>query len=105
MVLAANRLVELGGGYVIASRGEVIFEFALPIAGLMSERPFEEVAEKTRQLEEILLGELGCTFPTRPIMGLNFLCLPNIPKFGFTDKGLISTSELALVDTLVQVDG
>lgn len=102
MALAANRLVELGGGYSIAVDGKLLFELPLPIAGLMSERPLEEVAEQTRMLEAILLEELGCTFPTRPIMSLNFLCLPNIPKFGFTDKGLVS-SELAIVDTLLKL--
>ena len=69
----------------------------------MSDRPLQEVAEKTRRLEELLQGDLGCTFPTRPIMSLNFLCLPNIPKFGFTDKGLVSAQQLSLVDALVQL--
>lgn len=101
MALAANRIADIGGGYVVAAEGKVLFELPLPIAGLMSDRPIAEVAALTQKLEELLLGELGCTFPTRPIMTLNFLCLPNIPKFGFTDKGLVSAHHLALVDALV----
>lgn len=103
MAVAANRLAELGGGYAIAVDGNVVFELALPIAGLMSDQPFDRVAEQTKRLESMLIEDLGCTFPTRPIMALNFLCLPNIPKFGFTDKGLVSSQELVLIDSLLEL--
>ena len=36
MAVAVNRLIELGGGFVVADGGEVTAELALPIAGLMS---------------------------------------------------------------------
>ena len=41
--LAANRLSKIEGGFVVAAGGEVLAELALPVAGLMSLEPFEEV--------------------------------------------------------------
>ena len=45
MAVAVNRLIELGGGFVVAEGGKVTAELALPMAGLMSLQPFEMVAE------------------------------------------------------------
>ncbi len=101
MAAAANRLIEIGGGYAIALDGQAIFDLPLPIAGLFSEMSLEEVAAKTERLEALLQQSLGCRLPTQPLMSLNFLCLPNIPKFGFTDKGMVSTHDIAIVETVL----
>ena len=45
MALAANRLAEIGGGWVLVSGGEVIDEVLYEVGGLMSARPPEEVAD------------------------------------------------------------
>ena len=45
MALCAARAQALGGGLVVARDGEVRGELALPIAGLLSDAPLEEVAE------------------------------------------------------------
>ena len=45
MALCAARAQELGGGLVVARDGEVRGELPLPIAGLLSDAPVEEVAE------------------------------------------------------------
>src|SRR5829696_6180985 len=42
---AVNRVIALQGGFVVMSGGAVRAELALPIAGLMSDRPFEEVRD------------------------------------------------------------
>jgi adenine deaminase len=104
MAAAANRVIENGGGYAVALDGKNVFNLPLPIAGLYSDAPLEVIAEKTKQLEALLLGELGCTLGTRPLMSLNFLCLPNIPNFGFTDRGMVGTRDLALVDGVLAVE-
>ena len=46
MALAANRLGEIEGGFVVAAGGKVLAELALPVAGLMSLEPFETVRDK-----------------------------------------------------------
>jgi adenine deaminase len=45
MAVAANRLGEIEGGFVVVEGGRVLAELALPVAGLMSLRSFEEVRE------------------------------------------------------------
>lgn len=44
MAVAVNRVIELHGGMAAAAAGRVAAELALPVAGLMSRRPFAEVA-------------------------------------------------------------
>ncbi len=46
MALAANRLAEMNGGQVVIKDGQVIGEVLLPIAGLMSSKRAEVVAEE-----------------------------------------------------------
>ena len=43
MALAANRLGQIEGGFVVVENGVVLAELALPVAGLMSLLSFEEV--------------------------------------------------------------
>ena len=46
ILACARRLQELGGGCVVADGGEVIGELALPVAGLLSAAPVEEVVAR-----------------------------------------------------------
>ena len=48
MALAANRLQEVGGGFVVVSKGKELALVELPIAGLMSDERAEIVARKVR---------------------------------------------------------
>ena len=54
MALAAGRVRELGGGIVVVRGGDVIFELALPIAGMMSGLPFAGVVGRNRELTRVL---------------------------------------------------
>jgi adenine deaminase len=103
IAVALNRLIELGGGYAIAVDGKIVCELPLPIAGLMSEAPLAEVAEQTGRIERMLVEQLGCTFQTRTLGALNFLCLPNMPHYGFTDHGLVDSNKITLVDPVVSL--
>ena len=96
MAVAVNRLIALGGGFTVASEGEVIAELALPIAGLMSLQPFEPVAEKLYQLRAAARG-LGCTLP-EPFLQAAFLALPVIPHLKMTDRGLFDVDAFAFVE-------
>ena len=50
MILAVERLAEVGGGMIAVADGEVLALVELPIAGLISDRPVAEVAEQTLAL-------------------------------------------------------
>src|SRR4029077_4052031 len=60
MAAAVNRLIELKGGFAAAVDGKVVAELALPIAGLMSDRPFEEVEQGLRKLRSAV-SAMGTT--------------------------------------------
>ena len=104
MALAANTVAAAGGGYCTVADGRVLALLALPIAGLLSDRPLPEVAADLEAVERSLVDDLGCTLPYRPVYALNFMCLPNIPLVGVTDRGIVETGSFALVPPLV-VDG
>ncbi len=98
MLAAARRLSEIGGGLVVVSEGRVLGELPLPIAGLMSDRPAEEVAAGIKRLEA-RLGELGVSLST-PFMYLSFLALSVIPELRVTDQGVVDVTRFELVPLL-----
>lgn len=87
MVIAANRVIELGGGLVVVNNGNILTELPLPIAGLMSDLSSHEVAEKLYTIKEVL-KELGSKLPDL-FMTLSFIQLSVIPKLKITDQGLV----------------
>jgi adenine deaminase len=95
MALAANRLIDLGGGFVAVSGGEVRAELALPIAGLMSDQPFETVTHKLEALRAAV-GAMGCVLD-EPFVQLAFLALPVIPHLKITDLGLVDVDRFELI--------
>jgi adenine deaminase len=96
MAGAVNRLREIGGGYVVASGGEVLAELALPLAGLISLETFEVVRAALIPLRRAA-GDLGCTLP-EPFLQVSFLPLPVIPHMKITDFGLFDVDRFALVE-------
>jgi adenine deaminase len=95
MALCAARAQELGGGLVVACDGEVRGELPLPIAGLLSDAPLEQVAEGLEGLQD-LLREQGVEIAA-PFMTLSFLALSVIPSLKITDRGLVDVDAFALV--------
>ncbi len=96
LLTAAERIKALGGGQVVVREGKVLAELPLPIAGLLSPLPYEEVISRLTRLKEAAY-ELGCPLED-PFMSLSFLALPVIPKLKITDLGLVDVENFALVD-------
>ncbi len=95
MAVAANRLIALGGGFVAVSDGVVRAELALPIAGLMSDQPFETVTHRLEELRSAVRG-MGCVL-AEPFVQLAFLALPVIPHLKITDRGLVDVDRFELI--------
>jgi adenine deaminase len=94
MRTAIAALVSAGGGLAAALGERVLALVPLPLAGLMSDRPIEEVRDGV----ELLLAaarELGCTGD--PFMTLSFLALEVIPSLKLTDRGLVDVERSQLV--------
>ncbi|MCL5775615.1 adenine deaminase [Limibaculum sp. FT325] len=95
MAAAVNRLIALGGGFVAAREGEIVAELALPLMGLISDRPAAEVEAGLRRLRDALRA-MGCPLDD-PFIQLAFLPLPVIPSLKITDLGLFDVDRFALV--------
>jgi adenine deaminase len=95
MVRAARRLGEIGGGMVAVHDRGIKAELALPVAGLMSDAPAEEVVAASRALGEAAAA-LGCTLEA-PFHSLGFLALSVIPELKITDHGLIDVESFSIV--------
>ncbi|MCB1348873.1 MAG: adenine deaminase, partial [Maritimibacter sp.] len=95
MALAANRLGEIEGGFVVTHGGKVLAELALPVAGLMSLGSFEEVHDRLVELRAAALS-LGVTLE-EPFLQLAFLALPVIPALKITDRGMVDVTRFEII--------
>lgn len=95
MAVAANRLITLGGGFVAVRDGAVLAELALPVAGLVSLRSFEDVAHDLVRLRATV-QQMGCSL-AEPFLQLAFLALPVIPHLKITDMGMVDVDRFELI--------
>jgi adenine deaminase len=89
---AIERLKRLQGGQVAVRDGKVVAELPLPIAGLVSDRPLDEVIQRLDKLNAAA-NAMGCKLEA-PFMTLSFLSLSPIPELKLTDQGLIDATHL-----------
>jgi adenine deaminase len=87
MGIAAEYLQEIGGGIAIVSGGNIVGSLPLPIGGLMSDVPLEQMQDELEEMLEIAYG-MGVSRDYDPFMTLAFLALPVIPELKVTDLGL-----------------
>jgi len=99
MAKAANRLGEVGGGVVFFSEGEETALIDMPIAGLMSEKRAEVVAEQAENLGRAMQAA-GCTL-NNAYMQHSLLALVVIPELRISDIGLVDVTKFEIVDLFV----
>ncbi|HET8523546.1 MAG TPA: adenine deaminase [Thermomicrobiales bacterium] len=87
LLAAIATVAESQGGLAAVAEGQLLGHLPLPIAGLLSDRPLEEVAAAYANLER-LAHQLGSTLPS-PFGLLAFMALSVIPEARVTDRGLI----------------
>ena len=98
MSFAVNHLIKITGGFVVVLDGKVLAELALPIAGLMSDKTFEEVRAALLPLRAAAKS-LGTTL-AEPFLQVAFLTLPVIPHLKLTDKGMVDVDRFELMSRL-----
>ncbi len=96
MVHAVNRVIDMKGGFAVADADGIRAELALPVAGLMSLKSFEEVKSGLEALRAAAKS-LGCTL-TEPFLQVAFLPLPVIPHLKITDFGMFDVDKFELID-------
>lgn len=96
---AVQAVVDIRGGLVAVDGDQLLGELSLPVAGLMSERPLEDVRHDydalTRQAQA-----LGSTMHD-PFMAMSFMALEVIPKLKLTDMGLVDVEQFKMVELFV----
>lgn len=96
MAAAVNALRESGGGFAVAKDGVATDVLPLPLGGLMSDRPHEEVAAA---LDRIVKAAQALGTPLEsPFHQLAFLPLSVIPAMRITDIGLFDASAFQFVE-------
>src|SRR6185437_15079352 len=82
MAFAVRRLANIGGGIVVVDGAELLAELPLPVAGLLSDAPLDEVVASSRAIVAAA-RELGCTVDS-PFQHLAFLALSVIQSLKLT---------------------
>jgi adenine deaminase len=99
MATAARAVAEAGGGLAAAEGDRLLARLDLPIAGLMSDRPIEEVRGR---LDDLLAAAHGLGSPLHdPFMAMSFLTLEVIPSLKLTDLGLVDVERFEVVPLFV----
>jgi len=94
IVNAVNEVIKMKGGLAVAD-GNYKSSLSLPVAGIMSDQPVEEVASAYEQLSE-KVRSCGCKM-SAPFMTLSFMALLVIPELKLSDQGLFSVREFKIV--------
>lgn len=100
MALAANTLIASGGGLVAVQNGKILGHVALPIAGLMSDKPLEEMSAEVENLERAW-AQMGCSLPS-PFMTMALIPLACLPELRITNRGLVDCRTFQFVDLIVK---
>lgn len=88
-LLAAKELIACGGGMCAVKEGQIIHTLELPVAGLISLKPAEELAVDSKKMKEAN-EELGLEGMENPLLRIVTLALPVIPDVKMSDLGLIN---------------
>jgi adenine deaminase len=92
---AISALMETGGG-MAAAVGDLVEILPLPIAGLMSPLPAQEVSGRLKVLKALIKDWGGKL--ENPFMALSFMALAVIPELKLTDLGLVDVSSFSHVN-------
>ncbi|MDL2269355.1 adenine deaminase [Desulfosarcina sp. OttesenSCG-928-A07] len=95
MKTAVDQVIRMKGGLCVVSGETILTALPLPIAGLMSDQPMEQVEV---QMERLLLAAKKLGTPLSDVfMTLSFLALPVIPALKLTDRGLVDVEKFTVV--------
>jgi adenine deaminase len=86
MLVAAERMLLLGGGLVVASEGAVRAEVPFPLGGVISDQPMRVLAGQIEECQRALRG-LGCTRES-PILSALVVTFTAIPALRIRERGL-----------------
>ena len=91
MAAAVNRIRALQGGAVLCEKGEILAELPLPIFGIMSDLPIEDISRRLKQIRKTAAA-LGVPHPD-PLLTLITLTGAAIPYLRICEEGLVNLKD------------
>ena len=99
-ILAANKLIECGGGMCAVNDGKVLYTLELPLAGLMSLKDAHELSKENQKMKEAI-NQLGLVDIHNPLLRIVTLSLPVVPFIKITDLGLVDVNKKEFIPLFV----
>jgi len=100
MAMAVNRIHQLKGGAVVCEKDEIICELALPVFGILSELPVDQIARHLKKIKTAV-ERLGVDFPD-PFLSLITLTGAAIPYLRICEEGLVNLKDGKTVGLFVK---
>ena len=101
MSIAANYLIQQGGGQVVVADGEILEFLPLPVGGIVSDCEPEEMAAQESRIDQAARS-LGSDLPN-PMMYMFFLPITAIPDYAITDVGPVDYVNLTTFDPILKL--
>lgn len=95
-LIAANELISCGGGMCAVKDGEILHTLQLPLAGLISLKPAEELAVDNAKMKDANRA-LGLVDMENPLLRIVTLALPVIPNVKMSDLGMIDVLKKEII--------
>jgi adenine deaminase len=100
MAFCANLLIDCGGGIALIQRRRTLDKLDLPIGGIASWLPWQEVGATLRRIQASM-REMGSRFD-RPLFALSFLTFVTLPSLRITSRGLVRAKERKIVSLFAE---
>ena len=97
MFVATQELIRVQGGYTLVKDGAVVDTLPLPICGLMSDAPADELIVRLDEISAKAWG-MGVPRDIDAYITLSFMALPVIPKLRITDMGVFDAEKFEFVN-------
>lgn len=98
--VAANELIQKGGGMTAVKDKTILGTLRLEVGGIMTKLNAENLTKEAAAMKEIERS-LGITEPENPLLRIVSMALPVIPDVKMSDLGLVSVSEQKILPLFV----
>ena len=93
--VAAKELERIGGGMCFVENGKVVYSLPLPVAGLMSPLPVDQLAPAIQKMDEAV--EYASDHRSPMLLAIAILALPVCPGIIITDRGMVRGETLQFI--------
>ena len=95
ILVAQKQLLDMQGGYVVAQAGKVQAICPLPVGGIISDAPIQELGAQLKEVRQAMKN-LGYR-NSNEIMSFSTLSLPVSPVIKITDKGMMNVRSQMMI--------